>query len=158
VPDRDLPAFDCYRALGVPVSATTADIEVAFRAAAKREHPDLHEDAVAATARMQRLNIARDWLTDPQRRASYDAARGLRPPPEGAAHHPGAVRDQRWMAPPDAEPSGSMTGPLVASLALMVALTMLLVGTGTVLTAAILVVALAALVVGIALTILGATR
>jgi hypothetical protein len=72
-----VPEFDLYGTLGVPVSATTETIEVAFRAAAKREHPDAAADAPGSTERMQRLNVARSWLTDPTRRAMYDHVRGV---------------------------------------------------------------------------------
>ncbi len=72
-----VPEFDLYGTLGVPTSATAEDIEVAFRAAAKRDHPDTASDPTAATARMQRLNVARAWLTDPARRTRYDHIRGV---------------------------------------------------------------------------------
>jgi curved DNA-binding protein CbpA len=163
VPDRDLPSFDCYRALGVPVSATSAEIEVAFRAAAKRDHPDLHEDAAAATLRMQRLNVARDWLTDPGRRARYDAARGLRP--VGGPSAGGVVADPSdldpfgpWEADALPERRGSQAGPIMASIALMVLITMVFVGSTSLLAAAIAVAAMVMLVIGATLTILGAGR
>jgi curved DNA-binding protein CbpA len=163
VPDRDLPSFDCYRALGVPVSATSAEIEAAFRAAAKRDHPDLHEDAAAATLRMQRLNVARDWLTDPGRRARYDAARGVRP--VGGAVTGGVVFDPPdidafgpWQTDALPERRGSQAGPIMASIALMVLITMVFVGSTSLLAAAIAVAATIVLVIGAALTILGAAR
>jgi hypothetical protein len=158
VPDRDLPAFDCYGALGVPTSATTADIEAAFRAAAKREHPDLHADAALATLRMQRLNVARDWLVDPERRGRYDAARGVRRIGGAAVDLPEIDPLGAWPGPPDIERRGSMAGPTMASVALMVLITMLFVGAGSLLAAAIAVAAIVVLVFGVLLTVLGAFR
>ncbi len=72
-----VPEFDLYGTLGVPVSATTEMIEMAFRTAAKMDHPDAAADAPGSTARMQRLNVARSWLADPTRRAIYDHVRGV---------------------------------------------------------------------------------
>jgi curved DNA-binding protein CbpA len=158
VSDRDLPAFDCYRVLGVPVSASLTEIEAAFRAAAKREHPDLHEDAAAATVRMQRLNVARAWLTDPDRRARYDAARGLRQTGGQAEDLPDLDPLGPW---PDAigdERRGSQVGPVMASIALMVLITMIFVGATSLVAALIAVTAVVALAVGVVLTILGAMR
>jgi DnaJ-class molecular chaperone len=161
VPDRDLPSFDCYRTLGVPATATVDEIEAAFRAAAKREHPDLHEDAAAATLRMQRLNVARDWLTDPIRRARYDAARGVGP--VGVAATGGLVFDPSdvdafgsWQSDALPEQRGSHAGPVMASIALMVLITMVFVGSTSLLAAAIAVAAMVVLVIGAALTIRGA--
>jgi len=166
VPDRDLPTFDCYRVLGVPITATTTEIEAAFRAAAKRDHPDLHEDAAGATLRMQRLNIARAWLTDPDRRARYDVARGVRGV-RPAGETPGGggrvdLPDNDPLGPwPDTlvpERRSSQAGPVMASVALMVLITMVFVGSGSLITAAIAVGALVVLLFGVLLTILGAGR
>jgi curved DNA-binding protein CbpA len=41
-------------------------IEAAYRSLVKRHHPDVA--ASADDQRMKRLNLARDWLTDPIRR------------------------------------------------------------------------------------------
>lgn len=169
MPDRDLPTFDCYRVLGVPVTATLAEIEAAFRAAAKRDHPDLHEDAAGATLRMQRLNVARAWLTDADRRARYDDARGVRGArgvrPAGEAPGGGGRVDLQDIDPlgpwPDTlvpERRGSQAGPVMASVALMVLITMVFVGSGSLITAAIAVGALVVLLFGVLLTILGAGR
>lgn len=60
---------DHYAALGVSKDASAADIIRAYRRAARAAHPDRggsHE-------RMQEINAAKDVLTDPERRARYDA-------------------------------------------------------------------------------------
>jgi hypothetical protein len=157
VSDRDLPAFDCYRVLGVAASATEADIEAAFRAAAKRDHPDLHVDSDAATLRMQRLNIAREWLTDPDRRARYDEARGLRALGRRPVDLPDTDRLGSWpTVSGDGYRPDSMTGPILASLASMVLLMMIVLGLSSILTVGIALAAGVVLVYGLVLTILGA--
>ena len=65
------PDFDLYLELEVSPTASQPTIEAAFRSLAKRYHPDVAADGATA-ARMKRLNLARDWLLDPVRRADYD--------------------------------------------------------------------------------------
>lgn len=72
-----LPDFDLYRELGVETGADAATIEAAYRALIKVHHPDVASDPVKGLQRGKRLNIARDWLTDPYRRRRYDRALGL---------------------------------------------------------------------------------
>jgi curved DNA-binding protein CbpA len=62
-----------YHVLGVPRDAATDEIERAFRAIARRVHPDLHGGDGAAVERMKQLNEIRAILTDPAARAAYDA-------------------------------------------------------------------------------------
>jgi len=69
-----LPTFDLYATLKVAPDAPTDVIVAAHRVLVRREHPDLHADPGAAE-HTQRLNVARDWLTDPARRAFYDRCR-----------------------------------------------------------------------------------
>lgn len=70
-----IPAFDLYLELEVHYRASTETIEAAYRSLAKRYHPDTSTGREAAAQRMVRLNVARDWLTDLERRARYDAMR-----------------------------------------------------------------------------------
>jgi DnaJ domain len=64
-----------YEALHLTPSATTEEIEEAYRKAARKVHPDLNQhDRLSAEARMKLLNRIRDTLTDAARRAAYDAA------------------------------------------------------------------------------------
>ena len=69
---------DPYDALGVPRDASDADIRKAFRQLARVHHPDRdggdHE-------KMAEANRAYEILTDPERRARYDATGSNRQPP-----------------------------------------------------------------------------
>ena len=74
---ESIPDFDLYAELGVAPDADAVAIRAAHRDAVRRVHPDLSalDDADGDPAK--RLNVARDWLTDPARRARYDESRGL---------------------------------------------------------------------------------
>ena len=62
-----------YEALNLPPSATTEEIEEAYRTLARKVHPDLNrDDPTPAEARMKLLNRIRDTLTDPELRVEYD--------------------------------------------------------------------------------------
>jgi curved DNA-binding protein CbpA len=62
-----------YEVLEIDRSASTAEIERAFRRMARRVHPDLNSgDRAKAEAHMKVLNEIRDTLTDPLLRAGYD--------------------------------------------------------------------------------------
>ncbi len=71
-----LPAFDIYMELGLAPSADRVQIRAAYRQAAKQAHPDV-SDMAGSTARMARINAARDVLLDQDRRAEYDRQHGL---------------------------------------------------------------------------------
>jgi curved DNA-binding protein CbpA len=71
-----VPDFDLYKDLEIDPSASPETIDAAWRSLVRRNHPDTALDAVAATERMKRLNVAHDWLSNPQRRAIYDRSRG----------------------------------------------------------------------------------
>ena len=63
-----LPAFDIYLELGLAPTADRGQIRAAYRRAAKEAHPDV-SDVAGSTARMARINAARDVLLDQDRRA-----------------------------------------------------------------------------------------
>ena len=69
--NEPIPPFDLYIELEVDPGATTETIEAAWRSLVRRHHPD----AGSSDERIKRLNLARDWLTDPERRRRYDADR-----------------------------------------------------------------------------------
>jgi curved DNA-binding protein CbpA len=62
-----------YESLNLKPSATTEEIEEAYRTLARKVHPDLNrDDPTSAEARMKLLNRIRETLTDPDSRAKYD--------------------------------------------------------------------------------------
>ena len=61
---------DPYHVLGVSRSASTEEIQQAYRTRAKQDHPDT--SASDTTAAMQALNEAYAVLGDPQQRQQYD--------------------------------------------------------------------------------------
>ncbi|HEX7068407.1 MAG TPA: DnaJ domain-containing protein [Candidatus Limnocylindria bacterium] len=71
--------MDPYATLGIPFGASRADAARAHRRLAKRFHPDLNPGQGAAD-RMRRINEAWRILSDPARRAGYDAPRAARWP------------------------------------------------------------------------------
>jgi hypothetical protein len=72
--------LDPYRVLGVRRDASPAEVARAYRALAKRNHPDLHGPDGAR--RMQELNRSWETLSDPARRRAWDAAH----PTPGGSH------------------------------------------------------------------------
>jgi curved DNA-binding protein CbpA len=63
---------DYYAALGVAPDADHEVIKAAFRALAKKYHPDTAADPVAANARFREINEAHSVLSNPEARAEYD--------------------------------------------------------------------------------------
>ena len=59
-----------YDTLGVPLGASPAEIRAGYRKAAAAAHPDREGGSTGA---MQRVNAAHECLSDPERRARYDA-------------------------------------------------------------------------------------
>jgi hypothetical protein len=74
------PLGDLYEELGVGPDATREEIAAAYRAAAKRLHPDTRPTDAEAAAEFARLGAAYRVLADPEERARYDESR-RRPPP-----------------------------------------------------------------------------
>jgi hypothetical protein len=94
-----------YDVLGVPASATQAEVRAAYRTAARDHHPDAGGDA----GRMRALNVAWAVLGDPVRRAAYDralaggtAGGGIGPPFESSV--PGAGMSTTWPTAGDGWP------------------------------------------------------
>jgi curved DNA-binding protein CbpA len=71
---------DPYAVLNVPRSATPTEIRVAYQALVSKYHPDRHQGNPLedlASARLAELNRAYEILSDPARRAAYDAGAGV---------------------------------------------------------------------------------
>ena len=64
---------DPYEVLGVAKGAGEAEIKKAFRALAKKHHPDKHAGDAAALKRFQEISAAYDILGDKDKRAQFDS-------------------------------------------------------------------------------------
>jgi curved DNA-binding protein len=71
---------DYYETLGVPRDASADQIKKAFRKLARKFHPDVSKEP-NAELRMKEINEANAVLSDPEKRAAYDAL--------GSGHAPG---------------------------------------------------------------------
>jgi molecular chaperone DnaJ len=97
---REWGSTDYYAVLGVPPSAGSEEIAIAYRALAKELHPDSNPGDVAAEARFKEVAAAYRVLSEPEIRREYDVYRrstarysyaGYSPPVgAGAGSAPGA--------------------------------------------------------------------
>jgi curved DNA-binding protein len=79
---------DYYETLGVPRDASADQIKKAFRKLARKYHPDVSKEP-NAELRMKEINEANAVLSDPEKRAAYEAlgsghtaGEEFRPPPD----------------------------------------------------------------------------
>jgi DnaJ-class molecular chaperone len=63
---------DYYKILGVNRNASASDIQKAYRALARKYHPDVNPDDQAAKQKFQRIQTAYEVLNDPEKREMYD--------------------------------------------------------------------------------------
>lgn len=83
---------DYYKVMGVARDASQEDIKRAYRRLARKYHPDVSKEA-DAEARFKEVGEAYEVLSDPEKRAAYDALgqdwragqQGFRPPPDWAS-------------------------------------------------------------------------
>ncbi|WP_024539119.1 DnaJ C-terminal domain-containing protein [Comamonas badia] len=90
---------DYYKTLGIARDASADDIKKAYRHLARKYHPDVSKEA-DASARMAEVNEANAVLSDPEKRAAYDALGS------GAAHAGG----QDFRPPPHWDAGYEFTG------------------------------------------------
>jgi DnaJ-class molecular chaperone len=67
-----MAARDPYDVLGVKRDASADDIRRAYRALAKKNHPDVNPGNTAAEERFKAISLANDILSDPEKRARFD--------------------------------------------------------------------------------------
>lgn len=89
---------DYYQALDVPRDADADTVKKAFRRLARKFHPDVSKEP-DAQSRMREINEANAVLSDPERRAAYDAI--------GQGRQPG----ERFTPPPDWDAGFEFSGP-----------------------------------------------
>jgi curved DNA-binding protein CbpA len=108
---RPMPksSFDPYATLGVSPTADAGQVQAAYRRLARRHHPDLSTDG-ASTERMQRINQAWDILSDPGRKARYDADAALARS-TSAGHWSAPRRQSTWAPPPPVWSGGAAAMP-----------------------------------------------
>ena len=67
-----MPTKDYYDVLGVSKDASVDEIKRAYRALARKHHPDVSHDKSDAEHRFKEINEAYEVLSDPGKRAQYD--------------------------------------------------------------------------------------
>jgi molecular chaperone DnaJ len=68
-------AKDFYQVLGVPDSASQAEIKKAYRRLAKEYHPDANPNNPGAAERFKEISEAHATLSDEDKRKQYDQMR-----------------------------------------------------------------------------------
>ena len=90
---------DPYEVLGVAKDASAENVRKAYRALAKKLHPDLNPGNKATEEKFKDVSAAYDLIGDPEKRARYDKgeidASGAERPPRGFYRdHAGGAGDR----------------------------------------------------------------
>lgn len=67
-----MPFIDYYKILGLPKTASENDIKKAYRKLARKYHPDLNPNDVAAEKKFKEINEANEVLSNPENRKKFD--------------------------------------------------------------------------------------
>src|ERR1700727_1118866 len=68
---------DYYKTLGVPKTATAAEIKKSYRELARKWHPDANKGSADAEDRFKEITEAYNVLSDVKQRKEYDEARSM---------------------------------------------------------------------------------
>jgi len=68
---------DYYKTLGVPKTATAAEIKKSYRELARKYHPDANKGSADAEERFKEITEAYNVLSDEKQRKEYDEARSM---------------------------------------------------------------------------------
>src|ERR1051326_8105239 len=98
-----------YEILGLAQTATQAEIKKRYRELARRHHPDVAE-APDAAVRFREINEANRILSDPARRATYDAELKLKARPQPRTADGGRPTTDGVRRPPPSTTSTTSTG------------------------------------------------
>lgn len=68
---------DYYAVLGVPKTASSAEIKKAYRKLAQKHHPDTNQGKAGSEERFKEVSQAYDILSDPKKKQEYDRIRQM---------------------------------------------------------------------------------
>src|SRR6266700_4451802 len=74
---KDYLEKDYYKTLGVPKTATAAEIKKAYRELARKYHPDANKGSTDAEERFKEITESYNVLSDEKQRKEYDEARSM---------------------------------------------------------------------------------
>lgn len=89
-----VPEENPYACLGLLPGSPASEVKRRYRQLAKQYHPDANHEA-SAEDRLRALNAAYEFLSDPRRKAAYDAAFEARAAVFNPARRPQPVRSYR---------------------------------------------------------------